>query len=137
MSTPARKHDPDFCQAGEECQECKIAQNSKELMRVARERVKKHPPTDAIKRKALELLRGAGPALAPVLALLLLAGCSPGRGYVQADRLTYDAIAVEYLGFVDASALDAEKKSRRHETVRSWAARLEQAEKGGEKGGEK
>ena len=54
--------------------------------------------------------------------LLFLSGCNLGG---QADRATYDAIAPEYLGYVDADpALTPEQKARRVQTVRSWEAKL-------------
>lgn len=50
--------------------------------------------------------------------------------YVQADRATYEAIAPEYLRYVQAdSALDAEERIRRERTLTTWRLRLEQAEK--------
>lgn len=65
-----------------------------------------------------------------LLAVLLLAlGCRPGAGYVAADRATHDAIAPEYSAYVEADqALDSDEKRRRQDTVRSWSARLDQAE---------
>lgn len=67
--------------------------------------------------------------------LPLLVACSPGAGYVRADRETYNAIAPAFAAYVDADpALDSEQKKRRHETLHSWDARLTQAEKGGDDG---
>jgi hypothetical protein len=48
-----------------------------------------------------------------------------GREYVKADRLTYDAIAPEYLRYVDADpGLTQEQKDRRHRTVDTWNLRI-------------
>ena len=64
-----------------------------------------------------------------LLAAVLLVGCSPGAGYVQADRLTYDAIAPEYLEYVgEDAALSSSAKARRVDTVRSWNARILRAQ---------
>lgn len=67
-----------------------------------------------------------------LLILLTLAGCQGvSASYAEADAATYDAIAPEYLGYVDADpALDASQKQRRQETVASWKARHERARKG-------
>lgn len=122
------KHDPAACDLSTcEDAECKAEEARQQVLNAAQERVKSNPPTKSMRQEALRLLRDQGPALA---ALLLLIGCSPGRGYVAADRATYDAIAAEYVAFVDSSALPGDAKGRRHKTVESWAARLEQAEKG-------
>lgn len=68
--------------------------------------------------------------LAALAILAALAGCSPvAASYVHADRATFEAVAPEYVAYVSSdSALSSEQKERRQETVRSWEARLEQAE---------
>lgn len=60
--------------------------------------------------------------------LLGLAACNPGAAYVEADRLTHEAIAPEHRRYVDADPnLDAEQKARRHRTLDAWAVRIEHA----------
>lgn len=61
--------------------------------------------------------------------LLALVGCSGvSKQYAEADAATYDAVAPEYLGYVDADpALSGEQRQRRHETVASWKARTDRA----------
>lgn len=72
--------------------------------------------------------KSSAPALAGAALLLGLSACAPGAAYVEADRLTHEAIAPEYRGYVDADqALDAEAKARRHRTVDAWAVRIERA----------
>lgn len=57
--------------------------------------------------------------------LLLLSACSVNKTYVVADRATFDAVAKEYLTYVEADvALDDSQKQRRRETIRSWEARV-------------
>lgn len=67
-----------------------------------------------------------------LLVLLSLAGCQGvSASYAEADAATYDAVAPEYLGYVDADpALTKDQKVRRHETVDSWKARKDHARKG-------
>lgn len=62
--------------------------------------------------------------------VLLLSSCqSETPAYVQADRLTFDAISPKYLAYVQTDpALDAGQKKARQDLVRSWRARLEAAE---------
>lgn len=65
--------------------------------------------------------------------LVLLAACRPGAGYVQADRLTFDAVAPEYSAYVASDqSLDSGQRERRQRTIASWRARLEQAEESDE-----
>jgi len=62
------------------------------------------------------------------LLLLTLFGCQPAALHLEADRLTYDAVAPEYLQYVDADPrLDDEQRARRRRTVEAWSARLELA----------
>lgn len=50
--------------------------------------------------------------------------------YVQADRATYEAVAPEYLKYVEADqSIDSDERKRRERTVTTWRLRLEQAEK--------
>lgn len=66
-----------------------------------------------------------------LVPLLLLAACSPGRGYIHADRLTYDVVAPAFAAYVGSDqSLDQGQRDRRLETLRSWEARIQQAEKG-------
>lgn len=49
--------------------------------------------------------------------------------YVEADRATYEAIAPEYLNYVQADqSLDSDERKRRERTLTTWRLRLEQAE---------
>lgn len=65
------------------------------------------------------------------IAVLALCGCATlNQDYVKADKLTFDAIAPEYLQFVDANPnFDKEQRDRRHRTVETWKLRLEKAGK--------
>ncbi len=78
-----------------------------------------------------------------ILSLLLVCGgcCATGdiirADYVAGDRATYDAVADEYLTYVEGDeALDDEKKARRKMTITTWRMRLEQGEKPINAGGE-
>lgn len=65
------------------------------------------------------------------LFLLLLAGCcaTPDPTFVAASRATIDAVAPEYLGYVQADpALDAEQKARRVATIARWREAIEARE---------
>jgi hypothetical protein len=63
-----------------------------------------------------------------------MAACSPvSRLYVEADRATFDAVAPEYLGYVQADPmLGSDQRNDRLETIRSWEARLDQANESAE-----
>jgi predicted lipoprotein len=64
-----------------------------------------------------------------VAALALLAGCegiSVADAYVQADQLTYDAIAPSYRAYVEADEkLDAASKQSRMRLLETWQLRIE------------
>lgn len=63
-------------------------------------------------------------------AILLAVGCSAQGDYVRCDRLTYDAIAPVYSGYVSSDpALADEAKDRRHRLLESWRARIVEAER--------
>lgn len=63
------------------------------------------------------------------LLLFFVPACSVNKAYVAADRATFDAVAPEYLMYVEADvALDEKQKERRRETIRSWEARTGAAE---------
>lgn len=67
--------------------------------------------------------------LLAIVLLILAAGCSPSSEYVKADRATFDAIAPEYLRYVENdTTLDSDQKARRKRTVSTWEMRLRQAE---------
>jgi hypothetical protein len=76
-------------------------------------------------------LRTLSPLL---LAPFLFTGCaamtsSAPESWVKADRATKDAIAPEYLEYVDKDdALDQAGKDRRHRTVQTWETRLAEHE---------
>lgn len=67
--------------------------------------------------------------------VIALAGCAATgdviqADYVQADRATYEAIAPEYLKYVqDDQTIGADERARRERTVTTWRLRLEQAER--------
>jgi hypothetical protein len=74
------------------------------------------------------------------LLFLSLAGCpaltaSVPDAWVKADRARKNAVAPEYLQYVDADAnLDEQQKQRRHNTIDAWEmdlAQHEQSLKGG------
>lgn len=57
------------------------------------------------------------------LCLLLLPSCAAGPDptFVAASRATHDAVAPEYLRYVDADpALTTEQRTRRHATIDRW-----------------
>jgi len=63
-----------------------------------------------------------------VVALSLVASCSPPAEYVSADMDTYKAISPEYLNYVQADpGLSMDQKDRRIRTVDAWRIRVEQA----------
>lgn len=65
-----------------------------------------------------------------VLAALLCSSCSVADVYLEADRLTYEAIGREYLLYVrDDTRLTLRQKERRMFTVETWYKRI-QATKG-------
>lgn len=65
-----------------------------------------------------------------LLPLVLLCGCSLQSMYVAADRLTFEAVAPEYVDYVNGDPkLTKEQKKRRHRTVRAWDARTKEGEK--------
>ena len=71
--------------------------------------------------------------LAPLAAcLLLLSSCnglSVAGAYLEADRLTYNAIAPKYKAYVEADAtLDADTKRLRLNVLTTWNMRLEAQE---------
>lgn len=62
-------------------------------------------------------------------ALLASCGSAPQILDVAADRATYDAVAPDFLRYVDAdAALTAEQKQLRHDTVATWDLRLRKRE---------
>ena len=55
----------------------------------------------------------------------VLGGCTVQSQYVDADRLTYEAVAPEYLGYVESDPyMSPEETDRRRATVASWKARI-------------
>lgn len=64
-----------------------------------------------------------------LLVLLLLCSCTPTELYVKADRATYQAIAPEYIKYVDLDGqLSQDQKDRRHRLVEAWDGRIRAAE---------
>lgn len=65
-----------------------------------------------------------------LLALLCVSCDGVSKAYVKADELTYDAIAPEYLKYVQADeALSDAQKKRRATTVDTWRTRIEGAKR--------
>lgn len=57
------------------------------------------------------------------ICLLLLPSCTAGPDptFVAASRATHDAVAPEYLRYVDADpALSPEQRTRRHASIDRW-----------------
>jgi len=68
-----------------------------------------------------------------IILFISLCSCTQmDAGYVQADRATYEALAPEYLDFVNDSTLDDDEKDRRRRLVESWNIRIKAAEEGEE-----
>lgn len=63
------------------------------------------------------------------LTILLVSGCAgPSQDYVDADALTYNALAPDAAwGIKNNPALDDEQKKRHLNTIRTWKLRLEKA----------
>jgi hypothetical protein len=61
--------------------------------------------------------------------VLALAGCrGPAQDYVDADALTYNALAADAVyGIKNNPALDADQKERHLRTIKTWKLRLEKA----------
>lgn len=57
MAEPIRKHDPEKCEDGDDCKECEITENSSKLIEAARARVKRHTPTVAMKKRAIDMIK--------------------------------------------------------------------------------
>jgi len=69
-----------------------------------------------------------------LIAMLLLTatlGCvSPNAAYVEADRLTYESVGLEYQAYVDVdSNLSAASKAIRRDKMASWKDRIDAAKK--------
>lgn len=65
--------------------------------------------------------------LAGILGLACLAGCSSDfKGYVRADRMTFEAVAPHYREYLDTR--DPLTRDSGKALLDSWKARLEQAE---------
>lgn len=64
------------------------------------------------------------------LAGLLLSGCAGvPESYRAADRATYEAIAPEFVDYVESDeSLSESQKRHRRLTVETWRLRLEEAE---------
>lgn len=66
--------------------------------------------------------------------VFVFSGCaaltsSAPESWVRADRATHDAIAPEYVEYVDKDAtLDQAGKDRRHRTVQTWETRISEHE---------
>lgn len=64
-----------------------------------------------------------------LLALVPASCVGPDATYIAADRATFEAVAPEYLEYVQADeSLDAAAKARRTRTIETWQKRLEAAE---------
>lgn len=88
--------------------------------------------------KPLQMLadaaRGAAIGLviaALVLVLLSVVGCAAPASFLAAERATYNAVAPEYLDYVNADPkLDAAQKQSRRDTIQAWDAGLRAWESG-------
>lgn len=62
--------------------------------------------------------------------VLVFSGCSGlHASYVNADRLTYEAVAPEYRDYLEADTeLSVDARERRLRTLNSWEARVAAAE---------
>lgn len=69
-------------------------------------------------------------ALCLIVGLALLAGCAVDPAYVEADRLTFEAIAPEYSSLVSEAGMTEDQVERRLRLIRSWEARIVRAEEG-------
>lgn len=71
-------------------------------------------------------------SLALIAALLLSgAGCAStiSGAYVQADRKTYDAVAPDYIAYINSdTTLKADDKKIKLNTISTWKLRLEHFE---------
>lgn len=68
-------------------------------------------------------------AIGAALFLSFCACVAPSQIDVAADRATYDAIAADYLRYVNAdAALSVEDKARRARTIETWGIRLKAQE---------
>lgn len=62
------------------------------------------------------------------VSVVLLGCCGLDARYVQADRLTYRAVAPEYEAYLAGDrGLSAEQQQRRRRTLAAWKDRLEEA----------
>lgn len=68
--------------------------------------------------------------LAFIILALLPMGCAGiPKAYVEADLKTYEAVAPEYLQYVDQDEeLSPTQKDLRHGTVQSWQRRIKAAQ---------
>lgn len=79
----------------------------------------------------MKAMRRFGLLLLLVVALLVLPSCAAGPDptFVAASRATHDAIAPEYLGYVDADpTLSTEQRTRRHASIDRWREAIESRE---------
>ena len=64
------------------------------------------------------------------IVLFFLTACGVDRQYVQADRLTYEAIAPQYIEYVNKdNDLTSIEKIRYLRTVEWWKKRIDEVEK--------
>lgn len=80
---------------------------------------------------------GHGGGVVPLAGAALLLAClsgvcgcaTPEAAFVRAERATYQAVAPEYVAYVEADpALSDEEKERRRRTVRTWDLSIRQHE---------
>lgn len=67
-----------------------------------------------------------------VLAMCALVACDGISGqYLKGDEATLEFVGPDWSKYFEADAnLDAEKKQRRRDVLKTWKARIEQAKKG-------
>jgi len=63
-----------------------------------------------------------------MLLVVAICSCTTSEVYVKADKMTYDAIAPEYVKYVEADKkLDKDAKARRVRLVETWKKRIDGA----------
>lgn len=79
----------------------------------------------------MKAMRRVGLFLLLALVLMVLPSCAggPDPTFTAASRATHDAVAPEYLGYVDADPLlTPEQRTRRHASIDRWREAIESRE---------
>lgn len=65
-----------------------------------------------------------------VVLLALVSACTPMGAYVEADAITYEAIAPAHAAYIEAdAALTPAQRARRLRTLETWRIRVQAARK--------